>query len=214
MDKKHAIARRTAQCFRDGDLVNLGVGTPELTSLYTSPGVIFQAESGFIGMGPYADGPESSEHYFNAASDRCHPTFGASTCDLATSFGIMRSGRLDATVLGAFQVSEHGDLANWATPDRFFGIGGAMDLVSGAKKVIVATEHCTKDGAPKILRECTLPYTGRRCVDLIITELCVLEVTPKGLLLTEIAPGVTVEELQAKTDAPFRIADNLKTIEI
>lgn len=212
MEKKHFIARRVAQCFHDGDLVNLGVGIPELAALYTSPGVIFQSESGFVGMGSYVEGPESSEHYFNAATDRCRPTFGASTCDLATALGIMRSGRLQATVLGAFQVSEQGDLANWATPDRFFGMGGAMDLISGAAKVIVAMEHCTKDGQPKILRKCTLPYTGRRCVNLIITELCVMEVTAEGLLLKEIAPGVTFEELRAKTEAPFRIADDLKTM--
>lgn len=214
MDKKHFIARRVAQCFHDGDLVNLGVGIPDLISLYTPPGVIFQSESGFIGMGPYSDGLELSKHYFNAGAEYCRPMFGAATCDLATSFGMMRSGRLDATVLGAFQVSEQGDLANWATPDRFFGMGGAMDLISGATKVIVAMEHCTKDGQPKILRECTLPYTGRRCVHHIVTELCVLHVTPEGLLLKEIAPSVTIEELRAKTDAPFRIADDLKTMEV
>ena len=214
MDKKHFIARRTARCFHDGDIVNLGVGIPELTSLYTSPGVVFQAESGFIGMGPYSDGLERSEHYFNAATDLCRPVFGASTCDLAGSFAIMRSGRLDATVLGTLQVSQYGDISNWASPSRCFGMGGAMDLVSGAKKVIVTTEHCTKNGAPKILRECTLPYTGRRCVDLIITELCVFSVTSEGLLLEEIAPGVTVEEVQAKTDAPFRIAEDLKVMEV
>ena len=214
MDKKHLIARRAALCFRSGDLVNLGVGTPELIPLYTAPGVVFQAESGLIGMEPVPEDVMCSDHYFNAGSNPCYPVFGAATCDLATVFGLMRSGRLDATVLGALQVSQYGDISNWASPTRRFGMGGAMDLVSGAKKVIVAMEHCTKDGAPKILRECTLPYTGRRCVDLIITELCVFSVTPEGLLLEELAPGVTVEEVQAKTDAPFRISNDLKVMEV
>ena len=214
MDKKHLIARRAARCFRDGDLINLGVGTPELISLYTPSGVVFQSESGLIGMGPALEGLERSEHYFNAAALPCRPMPGAATCDLATVFGLMRSGRLDATVLGALQVSQYGDISNWASPSRCFGMGGAMDLVSGVKKVIVAMEHCTKEGTPKILRECTLPYTGRRCVDLIITELCVFSVTPEGLLLEELAPGITIEEVQAKTDAPFRISEDLKVMEV
>ena len=133
--------------------------------------------------------------------------------DVAMSFGVIRSGRMAATVLGALQVSEHGDLANWATPGRAFGMGGAMDLVNGAKQVIVAMELCAKDGSPKIVKECTLPYTGRRCVDHIVTERCVIDVTPEGLMLTELRRGHSIEEIQAAVEPELIISPELKEME-
>ena len=195
MDKRHLIAKRAARYFQSGDVVNLGIGIPSLCGNYAEPGVLFQAENGFIGV-PFI------------------PVPGSSGFDVAMAFGVIRSGRLAATVLGALQVSERGDLANWSTPGRSFGMGGAMDLVNGARKVIVAMEHCTREGAPKIVKECTLPYTGRGCVDHIVTELCVIDVTKEGLLLRELAPGHTLEEVRAKTEAELSLAEDLREMVI
>ncbi|MBU5230864.1 3-oxoacid CoA-transferase subunit B [Intestinimonas butyriciproducens] len=214
MDKRHLIAKRAARYFQSGDVVNLGIGIPSLCGNYAEPGVFFQAENGFIGVGATAEGLMVNERTYNAGGVPFIPVPGSSGFDVAMAFGVIRSGRLAATVLGALQVSERGDLANWSTPGRSFGMGGAMDLVNGARKVIVAMEHCTREGAPKIVKECTLPYTGRGCVDHIVTELCVIDVTKEGLLLRELAPGHTLEEVQAKTEAELSLAEDLREMVI
>lgn len=214
MDKRHLIAKRAARYFQSGDVVNLGIGIPSLCGNYAEPGVLFQAENGFIGVGATAEGLMVNERTYNAGGVPFIPVPGSSGFDVAMAFGVIRSGRLAATVLGALQVSERGDLANWSTPGRSFGMGGAMDLVNGARKVIVAMEHCTREGAPKIVKECTLPYTGRGCVDHIVTELCVIDVTKEGLLLRELAPGHTLEEVQAKTEAELSLAEDLREMVI
>ena len=214
MDKRHLIAKRAARYFQSGDVVNLGIGIPSLCGNYAEPGVFFQAENGFIGVGATAEGLMVNERTYNAGGVPFIPVPGSSGFDVAMAFGVIRSGRLAATVLGALQVSERGDLANWSTPGRSFGMGGAMDLVNGARKVIVAMEHCTREGAPKIVKECTLPYTGRGCLDHIVTELCVIDVTKEGLLLRELAPGHTLEEVQAKTEAELSLAEDLREMVI
>ena len=214
MDKRHLIAKRAARYFQSGDVVNLGIGIPSLCGNYAEPGVLFQAENGFIGVGATAEGLMVTERTYNAGGVPFIPVPGSSGFDVAMAFGVIRSGRLAATVLGALQVSERGDLANWSTPGRSFGMGGAMDLVNGARKVIVAMEHCTREGAPKIVKECTLPYTGRGCVDHIVTELCVIDVTKEGLLLRELAPGHTLEEVRAKTEAELSLAEDLREMVI
>ena len=214
MDKRHLIAKRAARYFQSGDVVNLGIGIPSLCGNYAEPGVLFQAENGFIGVGATAEGLMVNERTYNAGGVPFIPVPGSSGFDVAMAFGVIRSGRLAATVLGALQVSERGDLANWSTPGRSFGMGGAMDLVNGARKVIVAMEHCTREGAPKIVKECTLPYTGRGCVDHIVTEPCVNDVTKEGLLLWELAPGHTLEEVRAKTEAELNLAEDLREMVI
>ena len=214
MDKRHLIAKRAARYFQSGDVVNLGIGIPSLCGNYAEPGVLFQAENGFIGVGATAEGLMVNERTYNAGGVPFIPVPGSSGFDVAMAFGVIRSGRLAATVLGALQLSERGDLANWSTPGRSFGMGGAMDLVNGARKVIVAMEHCTREGAPKIVKECTLPYTGRGCVDHIVTELCVIDVTKEGLLLRELAPGHTLEEVRAKTEAELSLAEDLREMVI
>ena len=214
MDKRHLIAKRAARYFQSGDVVNLGIGIPSLCGNYAEPGVLFQAENGFIGVGATAEGLMVNERTYNAGGVPFIPVPGSSGFDVAMAFGVIRSGRLAATVLGALQVSERGDLANWSTPGRSFGMGGAKDLVNGARKVIVAMEHCTREGAPKIVKECTLPYTGRGCVDHIVTELCVIDVTKEGLLLRELAPGHTLEEVRAKTEAELSLAEDLREMVI
>ena len=214
MDKRHLIAKRAARYFQSGDVVNLGIGIPSLCGNYAEPGVFFQAENGFIGVGATAEGLMVNERTYTAGGVPFIPVPGSSGFDVAMAFGVIRSGRLAATVLGALQVSERGDLANWSTPGRSFGMGGAMDLVNGARKVIVAMEHCTREGAPKIVKECTLPYTGRGCVDHIVTELCVIDVTKEGLLLRELASGHTLEEVRAKTEAELSLAEDLREMVI
>lgn len=214
MDNRHLIAKRTAAYFESGDVVNLGIGIPSLCGNYAEPGVLFQSENGFIGVGETAEGWLANDCIVNAGGVPFVPVAGASAFDVAMSFGVIRSGRMAATVLGALQVSEEGDIANWATPGRAFGMGGAMDLCNGAKQVIVAMEHCTKDGRPKIVKKCDLPLTGRCCVNHIVTELCVIDVTTDGLLLRELAPGHTVEEVRAKTEAELLVADDIKEMNI
>lgn len=209
MNDRILIAKRAARYFKSGDVVNLGIGIPSMCCNYAEPGVLFQSENGFIGVGPVAEGLMVNERHYNAGGVPYIPVPGACSFDIAKSFGIIRSSRMAATVLGALQVSESGDIANWATPGRAFGMGGAMDLCSGAKKVIVAMEHCTKDGRPKIVKTCDLPLTGLGCVNHIVTELCVIDVTPHGLVLKEVTPGHTVEEIQAKTEAPLIVADDI-----
>lgn len=210
MDSKQIIAKRAAAYFRPGDAVNLGVGIPGLCANYAPEDILFETENGFLGVGPEVSGLRKTPSFANAAGTEFFPAFGGAAIDSAMSFGMIRGGRLDATVLGALQVSERGDLANWAVPGRLFGMGGAMDLVNGVKTVIVAMELCAKDGAPKIVKECTYPLTGVRCVDHIVTELCVIDVTPDGLLLTEIAPGHTPDEIQSKVEPTLILSGQLK----
>ena len=213
MDNRHFIARRAAQYFHKGEVVNLGIGIPSLCANYAEEGVLFQTENGLIGMGGIPQEENPSIYFYNAGGIPFVPVAGASAFDVAMSFGAIRSGRMAATVLGGLQVSADGDLANWATPGRAFGMGGAMDLVNGAKKVIVAMELCDKQGRAKIVNKCTLPYTGRKCVDHIVTELCVIDVTEQGLVLREVRRGYTAKDIQAMVEPTLLIADDLKEME-
>lgn len=212
MDKRAMIGARIAKELKDGDYVNLGIGLPTEAANHIPPGVhvIFQSENGVMGVGPApAEGSEDQD-MINAGGGFITTVPGASYFDSATSFGIIRGGHLDITVLGALQVDQHGNLANWMIPGKIIpGMGGAMDLVTGAKKVIVAMEHCDKRGNPKILKECTLPLTAKGKVSLIITEMAVLEVTPKGLLLKEVTEGFTVEDVVKATEAELIIPEGL-----
>ncbi len=215
-DIKAIIAKRVAQEFEDGNLVNLGIGLPTLVGNYIPEGieVILQSENGFIGMGPAPTEDEIDPNLVNAGSMPATVLPGAVFFDSSMSFAIIRGGHLDATVLGALQVDEKGNLANWMIPGKKVpGMGGAMDLVTGAKKVIVAMTHTAK-GSIKIMKECTLPLTAAGQVDLIITEMGVMRITDKGILLEEINPDYTVEQVQEVTEARLIVAENLKTMEI
>lgn len=213
MNNRLFIAKRAAAYFKPGDVVNLGIGIPSMCSDYADPGVLFQTENGFIGVGPVAKGLMVNQGYVNAGGVPYVPVPGGCGFDVAMSFGIIRSGRMAATVLGGLQVSAQGDLANWATPGRAFGMGGAMDLCNGAKQVIVAMELVSKDGSPKIVNECTFPLTGVKCVDHVVTERCVIDVTGEGLVLSEIRRGHTVEEIQAAVEPRLIVAPDLKEME-
>lgn len=213
MDNRHFIARRAAAYFQAGDVVNVGIGIPSLCGDYAVPGVLFQTENGLIGVGETADGLVKTERFYNAGGVPFVPVPGASAFDVAMSFGVIRSGRMAATVLGGLQVSAQGDLANWAAPGRAFGMGGAMDLCNGAKTVIVAMDLTAKDGSPKIVSQCTLPLTGLKCVDHIVTELCVVDVTEEGLVLREVRRGHTPEEIQSKVEPALVVPPDLKEME-
>ena len=215
MDDKCYIAKRVAQELKDGDVVNLGIGLPTMVANYIPEGIeiTLQSENGFLGMGPAAEKGKEDSYLVNAGGIHVTINPGGAFFDSATSFLIIRGGHVDATVLGALEVDEKGNLANWMVPGKMVpGMGGAMDLVTGAKKVIVAMNHTAK-GSHKILKECTLPLTAVNAVDLIITEMGVMEVTNKGLVLTEINPAFTVEDVQNATGATLIISENLKQME-
>ena len=217
MDTKEKIARRIAQEMRDGYYVNLGVGIPVMAADYIPQGmeVVLEAENGMLGIGPYPYEEQVDPDLVNAAKEPVTEIPGTTYFDSAASFTMIRGGHMDMTVLGGMEVDEQGDLANWMIPGKKLqGMGGAMDLVSGARRVVIAMEHTTKEGKPKILKKCTLPLTGVGVVDLIVTELAVIEVTPKGLVLREVAPGVTAEDVQKVTEAKLQVAPDLKTISI
>ncbi len=211
MDKKEIIARRVARELKDGNVVNLGIGMPTLVANYLPEDVTvyFQSENGLIGLGPAAEKGKENPNLINAGGSYVTILPGGSFFDSAQSFNIIRGGHVDVTVLGALQVDEKGNLANWMIPGKMVpGMGGAMDLVTGAKKTIIAMEHTAK-GNPKIFRECTLPLTAAGKVKTIVTEMGLIEVTDKGLVLKELNPEYTVEEVQAATEAPLIIADDL-----
>ena len=210
MTAKELIAMRAARFFDDGDLVNLGIGIPALVADFVpeDKDVWFQAENGVIGLEGEAPEGHGDPNLVDAAGRQTALRVGGSCVDSFSSFGLIRGGHMDYTVLGAFEVDQEGNMANWMVPGKTVaGMGGAMDLVSGARQVLVAMIHTDKDGNPKILKRCTLPLTAAKKVNYIITELCVLKVTPDGLLLQELAPNVTVEEVQAKTEAQLIIPE-------
>lgn len=218
MDKRELIARRVAMEFQDGDVVNLGIGMPTMVANYIPDDitVILQSENGMLGLGPGAEGAQINENIIDAGGGYVTVLKGASFFDSAFSFSIIRGGHVDATVLGALEVDQEGNLASWMVPGKkVTGMGGAMDLVVGAKKVIISMEHLNKKGEPKILRKCRLPLTAMKQVDLVVTEMAVIAVRPDtGLEVLEIAPGVEKSDLIQATEADLIFSDQLKLMTV
>jgi 3-oxoacid CoA-transferase B subunit len=214
---RELIVRRIAKEFKDGDIVNLGIGMPTMVANYIPEGVeiLLQSENGFIGIGPAPKEEEADKDLINAGNQFVTILPGGCFFDSATSFGIIRGGHVDATVLGTLEVDQEGNIANYIIPGKMVpGMGGAMDLCTGAKKVIIATDHLDKKGNSKILKRCRLPLTAKKEADLIVTDMAVMEVTEKGLVLKEIAPDTTLEKVIAATEAELIVADDLKTMEV
>ncbi len=210
------IASRCAKFFKDGDFVNLGIGVPTMCVNYLPEGVNLwlNAEIGIVGCGPTPDWDDADPDLIDAGGNPTSIITGGSVVDHAKNFGMIRGGHIQATILGTLQVDQEGNIANWTIPGKLVpGMGGAMDLCAGIQKIIVATDHCDKNGSSKILKKCTLPLTGAKCVTDIVTERCYFQVTDHGLVLKELAPGFTVDDIRACTEADFTVADHVGIME-